>query len=58
MIDDKKLKREMAYRGDDSLANQPVFFFDGDFRTWGQVEQRAQLNRAFAAHLANHPAHR
>ena len=32
-------------------AGQPIFFFDGDFRTWGQVQQRAQLNLAFAARL-------
>ena len=34
-------------------ANQPIFFFDGEFRTWGQVEQRAQLNRAIAAHISS-----
>ncbi len=34
-------------------SDQPVFFFDGEFRTWGQVEQRAQLNRALAAHIAS-----
>jgi len=32
-------------------ANQPIFFFDGEFRTWGQVEQRARLNRAIASHI-------
>ena len=31
---------------------EPVFFFDGDFRTWAQVQQRAQLNRAIATQLA------
>ena len=35
----------------ESRASQPVFFFDGDFRTWGQVQQRAQLNMALAAQL-------
>ncbi len=39
-----------------SPGNQPIFFFDGDFWTWGLVEQRAQLNRAIATHLAKHPA--
>ncbi len=34
-------------------ANQPIFFFDGEFRTSGQVEQRAQLNRAIAAHISS-----
>ena len=33
---------------------EPVFFFDGGFRTWGQVEQRAQLNKAIATHIAKH----
>ena len=36
-------------------SSEPVFFFDGDFRTWAQVEKRAQLNRAIAAHIAEHP---
>ena len=27
---------------------QPVFFYDGDFRTWAQVEHRAQLNQTIA----------
>ncbi len=34
-------------------GDQPVFFFDGEFRTWGQVEQRAQLKRAIAAHISS-----
>lgn len=34
-------------------SDQPVFFFDGEFRTWGQVERRAQLNRAIAAHISS-----
>jgi hypothetical protein len=33
-------------------VEQPVFFFDGDFRTWDQVARRAQINMAFAAYLA------
>ena len=36
-----------------NAANQPIFFFDGDFRTWGQMEQRAQLNRAIAAQISS-----
>ena len=32
-------------------GSQPVFFFDGEFRTRQQLEQRAQLNRAIAAHI-------
>lgn len=35
-------------------GDQPIFFFDGDFRTWAQVERRARLNRAIADHVANH----
>ena len=36
-------------------SSEPVFFFDGDFRTWAQLERRAKLNRAIAAHIAKHP---
>ena len=36
----------------DNPGSEPVFFFDGDFRTWGQVERRAQLNKAIAAQLS------
>ena len=42
-------QREAAAQRRDSEA---VFFFDGDFRTWGQVHVRAQLNMAFAAQEA------
>ena len=28
---------------------QPIFFFDGDFRTWDQVIRRAEINKAIAA---------
>lgn len=31
---------------------EPVFFFDGDFRTWGQVVQRARLNQALISYAA------
>ena len=34
-------------------AHQPIFFFDGDFRTWGQVEQRVRLNRAIEVQLSS-----
>ena len=30
----------------------PVFFYDGDFRTWPQLERRVQLNTAIAAYIA------
>jgi hypothetical protein len=36
-------------------ASQPVFFFDGAFRTWPQVEQRALINQAIAAYVASVP---
>ncbi|MDP6452822.1 MAG: hypothetical protein QF898_05890 [SAR202 cluster bacterium] len=29
-------------------TNQPMFFYDGNFRTWAQVEHRAQLNQTIA----------
>ena len=38
-------KREAATR---ETTSEPVFFFDGGFRTWGQVQFRARLNMAFA----------
>ena len=31
---------------------QSVFFFDGDFRTWPQVEHRARLNGAISTYIA------
>ena len=36
-------------------ADEPVYWFDGDFRTWEQVKQRVQLNRAIAAHISSYP---
>lgn len=52
-------QNEMANRwtqitsmSDQRQVSQPVFFYDGDFRTWEQVERRALLNRAIAAQLA------
>ena len=38
-------RREALIRKETS---EPVFFFDGDFRTWGQVQFRAQLKLALA----------
>ena len=32
------------------IDSQPIFFFDGDFRTWRQVEQRVQFNWAIAVY--------
>ena len=29
----------------------PMFFYDGDFRTWPQLERRARLNTAIAAYV-------
>ncbi len=31
---------------------EPIFFFDGDFRSWAQAEQRARLNSAIASYIA------
>ena len=28
-----------------SGVHQPVFFYDGDFRTWGEVVLRSRLNK-------------
>ena len=32
-----------------SGGNEPIFFFQGDFRTWAQVEARVRLQTALAA---------
>ena len=37
-------------------VQQPVFFYDGDFRTLPQLEHRVQLNTAIAAFVAR-PLH-
>ena len=34
-------------------GKQPIYFFDGDFRIWEQVERRAMLNWAVNAHMPN-----
>ena len=36
-------------------AEEPIFFFDGGFRTMGQAERRAKLNSAIASHVARNP---
>ena len=36
----------------DQQQSRPVFFFDGNFRTWDQVERMVLLNTAFAAMVA------
>ena len=33
---------------------QPVFFFDGQFRTWREVQHRAGLNNALAAQIPSY----
>ena len=38
-------RREAPIRKETS---EPVFFFDGDFRTWGQVQFTVLLNLALA----------
>jgi hypothetical protein len=35
-----------------TAGQQPVFFYDGDFRTWPQLERRVLLNAAIAARVA------
>ena len=34
---------------------QPIFWFDGDFRTWPQVLQRAELNQAILLQINRQP---
>ena len=41
-------KQEISTR-EPQHDNRPVFYYDGNFRTWDQVERRALLNRTFAA---------
>ena len=36
-------------------GNQPIFYFDRAFRTWAEVERRAQLNLAITTLLEGHP---
>ena len=41
-----------------SIKGQPIFFFDGEFRTWCQVEQRAKLNAAIERYISSRPVQR
>ena len=40
---------QRASTRDQQQQSPPVFFFDGNFRTWEQVERRVLINRAFVA---------
>jgi len=40
------------------VKGQPIFFFDGEFRTCGQVEQRAKLNAAIERYISSRPLQR
>ena len=44
--------KEQAQQARAEPFAEPVFFFDGDFRTWGQVVQRARLNQALTSNAA------
>ena len=44
----ERIRRDEAPTQEES---KPIFFFDGDFRTWGEVSQRAEINMAIAAYL-------
>lgn len=33
---------------------QPVFFYDGQFRTWSEVQDRARLASALAANIPSY----
>lgn len=37
---------------------QLIFLYNGAFRTWGQVKQRAKLNTDITSYLNSHPLQR
>lgn len=50
-----KQQIQMSSWANGQKASEPIFFFDGDFRTMGQAEHRAKLNSAIASHVARNP---
>ena len=40
------------------IRGQPVFFFGGEFRAWGQVEQRTKVNAAVERYISSSPLQR
>jgi hypothetical protein len=58
-----KLLQELERRSEASIGPlaavgipglQPVFYFDGIFRTWAEVKTRAGLNNAIAAQIPSY----
>ena len=56
----KELQAELERRSDASIdllaavgipGLQPLFYFDGSFRTWAEVKTRAGLNNAIATQI-------
>ncbi len=45
LADDVRRQQDAARRAN----SEPVFFFDGGFHTWGQVQFLAQLNAALGS---------
>ena len=59
----KELQAELERRSEASIDRlaavgipglQPVFYFDGRFRTWAEVKTRAGLNNAIAAQISSY----
>ena len=59
----KELQAELERRSEASIdylaavgipGLQPVFFYDGSFRTWAEVKTRSNLNRAIAAQISSY----
>jgi hypothetical protein len=59
----KELQAELERRSDASIERlaavgipglQPVFYFDGRFRTWAEVKTRAGLNHAIASSISSY----
>jgi hypothetical protein len=47
-----------AIREDNPSQGSAGFFFDGEFRTWSLVEQRAKLNAAIERYISSRPLQR
>ena len=46
------MQRPMAVPTDQRAGSGPVFYFDGDFRSWAQLNQRLGVNTALTVGLA------
>ena len=45
-------QRPIAAQPDQRPGSGPVFYFDGDFRSWAQLNQRLGVNTALTVGLA------